>query len=206
VWIGLPTDATGLTTQTIRNDFENALKRLQQLPVWIVVRLCTDEASVLAYYENLDRQLELSLEVLDDFEGEAKEIFFHNPWLTYSLVLHRCREMGLSHRLLDLLDERQLTVEEMLTFVRVLFGGDATLPDPHTDWTTFKAQLQTLVKGEEKQYNPIKQMVLPWIDFRELERTYGPTTFFGQYGNLAVAVFGVIIALLIKHLYISKDS
>jgi hypothetical protein len=178
-------------------DFSNALRRLQQFPVWIVVRLCTDEPSVLAYYENLDAQLELSLEVLDDFESEAKEVYRYNPWLTYSLVLHRCREMGFSNRLMDLLDERRFTVDEMLTFARLLLlGGKKTLPDPMADWVEFKIQLKELCKREEKQYNTIKKRALPWIDMRELERVYGPRTFCGTNLHYFIAAIAVVIAII----------
>ena len=46
------------------------------------------------YWNQVDSQVELSLDVLDDFVGEAIEIYQFNPWLTYGLPLHRAREFG----------------------------------------------------------------------------------------------------------------
>ena len=51
-----------------------------------MVRLCTDEEKVVEFYNDLDGQLELSMEVLDDFIAEASEVHEHNPWLNYALV------------------------------------------------------------------------------------------------------------------------
>jgi hypothetical protein len=104
---GLPRDNCGVTSAAAtRHDFQDSLRSLGNLPVWIVVRLCTDEDSVVEYYNELDGQLEFKLEVLDDFIGESEEVYKHNPWLNYALPLHRIREMGMHHRLFDFLDER----------------------------------------------------------------------------------------------------
>lgn len=203
---GLPSDESGSTTQFVRVEFERALRQLQQLPVWIVVRLCTNDESILAYYENLDSQLELSLEVLDDFEGEAKEVHRFNPWLTYSLVLHRCREMGFLNRLMDLLDERPFTMDEMISFMRLLLiGTEMTFPDPHADWADFMTCLRILCGSEEKQYNPMKRKSMPWIDFQELERIYGPQTIWEKYFRVAfIVAFGILLALLYANLIVPK--
>jgi hypothetical protein len=174
---GLPTSHEGETSDEINDAFINALSRLQTLPgthmfppkicsyliphsahpatpsVWIVVRLCTDEQTVVDFYNALDSVLELPLEVLDDHLNEAKECRRHNSWLNYALPLHRCkfcdkslrsiqrqlscdsyiayfctwqqgREIGYQHRIFDLLDERPLNKDEVKEFCCVLLGAE----------------------------------------------------------------------------------
>ncbi len=80
---GVPSDSTGRTNYRTKQEFKDALQQLHGLPVWVVVRLLTDDEEVAEYWNQIDSQLELSLEVLDDWLGEAAEIYRHNPWLNY---------------------------------------------------------------------------------------------------------------------------
>ena len=178
---GLPSNQQGDDNTFVRQAFTNTLKSLQALPVWIVVRLCTDDRQVVDYYNELDAKLELPLEVIDDYFMEAKEINKVNPWLNYALPLHRCREMGYHHRLFDLLDERLLNKDELVEFLQILFGPTTVgshhqqWPDPVVDWKGFVAQLTAVVRQEGPRFHPVSKKMAYWIDLPQLERCFGGT-------------------------------
>jgi len=193
---GVPTNTSGHSGWKVDEDFEQALQRLQTLPVWIVVRLCTNDERVVQYYQNLDDRLEWSLEVLDDFVDEAKEVYRYNPWLNYALPLHRCREWGFPSRLMDLLDERTLTLEEMSDFLQLVFADSFNyLPDPAVDWEDFKKRVCKMIEQEEQPWNPSKKKAAPWIDMRQLENTYGPHRHQRQLAIMGTSAFVAVCVL-----------
>jgi len=216
---GRPTDSLGYFSAAVDRAFENALRQIQS-HAWVVVRLCTSDNGVLEYYRKLDEQMELSLEVLDDYLDEATEVHQYNPWLTYSLVLHRCREMGLSchalHRWLDWLDERTMTrieiqhVLDMLGFVEYTKAPHSL--DDQAEWGRFctsvdQEQKRLMAQRNEgsrswsqafSPWNPIRRRSTPWIDIKVLRRQ-GSVRW--RIGWTALGVFVVIIAMLAKALY-----
>lgn len=187
---GLPSDNFGVTGTPQLNEFKNALRSLEGLPVWIVIRLCTDEESVVNFYNELDSQLELSMEVIDDFTGEAQEVYEHNKWLNYCLPLQRIREMGFTHKLFDLLDERPLTKDELREFLVLIFGVHAFdgVPDPQVDWKGFLARISRMNDAEKQQWNPIKKRLTPWVDIKKLDRVYGDSPFNSLLRNIGLCV------------------
>jgi len=198
---GLPTDERGYQSDDIRSSFETALRRLMQdMPVWMVIRLCTSEEAVIQFYQNLDEQLECNIEVLDDYLDEAKEIYQHNPWITYGLSLHRCREMGFHNRLLDLLDERSLTLDEVVEFLRLVFGERSISSDPHMDWDDFLREIKTqLLAKEDLTYNALRRKLTPWVDVSQLERKYGP---WKLRINWYLIFTVILIAFLVRRYYL----
>jgi hypothetical protein len=172
---GLPTDQYGSSSSVTMSQFKNTLQSLEGLPIWLVIRLCTDDEEVVDFYNNIDNQLEMSLDVLDDFFAEALEVYEHNKWLNYALPLHRTREMGFYHKLFDLIDERSLTHDELKDFLVLIYGADALdgLPDPHIDWARFLDRVAVVTNAEKPQWNSVKKRMMPWVDIRKLDRKYG---------------------------------
>merc|ERR1712083_210655 len=84
-----------------------------ELPVQLVIRLCTDDADTVKFYNKIDDELELPLDILDDFESEAAELRENgNSFFTYTPLLHRIREAGTLCKLLDAIDEQELSPQE----------------------------------------------------------------------------------------------
>ncbi len=77
-------------------DLTDAMRPLQDLPVWVVVRLCTDNPFTVDYWNNIDNELELEMDVLDDLQGEAEEVHTVNKWLSYGEPVsnNRLRELN----------------------------------------------------------------------------------------------------------------
>jgi len=57
---GLPTDRQGISGEHIKQLFVQSLRRLEGLPVWLVIRLCTDEEDVVVSFVTSKKNLELS--------------------------------------------------------------------------------------------------------------------------------------------------
>lgn len=172
---GLPTDERGYGGEGYQQEFVEALRLLEGLPVWVVIRLCTDDDECVGFYNKLDDYLELSIDVLDDFTAEAQEVHDENPWLTYSLQLHRLREFGYHDRLFDLIDERRLSSSQVRDYCSLIFGRDAFdgVPDPSTDWGSFSRRLaRVLGASRDRPYNPLKKKNTEWINLKKLNRIY----------------------------------
>ena len=103
-------------------DFLEALKPLADLPVWIVIRLCTNDEKVVQYWNEIDSTIEFNIEVLADLNEEAVEVFTRNSWLTYSEPFHRLREFGISLKEMDMLDEVPLSLEQIALICSIMLA------------------------------------------------------------------------------------
>ena len=198
----LPADAEGMEGQDVNFEFLETLKEMQDFPVWIVIRLSTDERRVVDFYASLDRGIailkqlrgeadharveNIRLDVLDDFVSEAAEVAKHNPWLNYALPLHLSRESGITFPAFDAINDRPLDFRELADFVSLLFDchdaasgcsglqnlDDEPFPDPLEDYQSFRKDVQEMTRRSGDLWNPVKKKMLPWINLRELDRIY----------------------------------
>lgn len=89
-------------------EFYRALSPLRKFPsLTVVVRLAAPDKKARAYYESLGRG-GIKIHVMNDFLDHATKVAFNNPWLNYTLPLHRCREMGFNPRVFTHLENRPL--------------------------------------------------------------------------------------------------
>lgn len=155
-------------------DVVRAMVPLQNLPVWVVVRLCTDDERVCHYWNNIDKQLEVEMDVLDDFQSEAVEVNKVNPWVTYCEPVHRIREFGIRMKEMDLLDETKLSTDQMRAMVATLTigGPPSEVPHPEVDWSRFLTFTNTVTQNQPTVYCPIECKQKRYLKTKVLAREY----------------------------------
>jgi len=177
---GLPTSREGISSAEESQEFIFALQQLQALPIWLVVRLFTDDEEVVEFYNDLDTQLEMNMEVLDDFCNEAKEIYKYNRWLNYARPIHVCREIGYQNRIFDLLDERPLNQDEVYEFCVMLFGqAFAKTCNRNDKWSDILDNIERFLGREQKHLNPVSRKMEPLINLKRLKNQFA-TGFIGK--------------------------
>jgi len=173
---GLPTCiGSGIPSDEARREVVTMLRRLTaQLRAFVVVRLTTDEDSVIEYYNRIDEEVELPLEVLDDFTAEAAELRDQgNGWLTYSPALHMLREGGTFVNVLDIMDERRLKPQEVQAFVGQYLqrsADDTAFPSNPND---FLQAVKWRLRETPAVYDPLQGCMAACIDQSKLRRALG---------------------------------
>lgn len=154
-------------------DIAEAMRPLKDLPVSVVLRLCTSEERVVDFWNRVDAELELNMDVIDDIVGEAQEVRRLNPWLTYGEPLHRIREFGVNVKELDLLDETVLSTEQVRRVCHLIYGGNLSdYPNMEADLEGFCEVLQNLNGVTPSCYCFVRQALRPWVDVSLLRGKY----------------------------------
>ena len=128
-------------------DLIEVMKPLTKLPCMIIVALCTDEVKVVNYWNNIEQQIEIEIDVLNDLTSEAVEVDKLNPWLTYGEPLHRMREWGVHLRIMDLIDEKALGMSQLHKFCSSLFGVAIPSFETDPDLFEFKVNIENVREG-----------------------------------------------------------
>jgi hypothetical protein len=113
---GVPACKDGKAEPDAYRALEKELYYLNKLPVKLVIRLCTGDEETVRLYNEIDSKLD-NCDIIRYYQGEATEVYLYNPWLTYSIGLHRLREAGLALDDMDLLDEETLSFGEATLLV-----------------------------------------------------------------------------------------
>jgi len=152
-----------------------AMQALRVLPCSVVVRLCTDQDQVVDYWNNVDSELEIELDVIDDLLGEAGEIKSVNPWFVYGQPVQRFREFGVTLKEFDFIDESLLSHQYARSLISILLNINIDeLAHPEVDYSAFERRVEEALRQTENVVNPTTGKTSSWINMQALKRSYGP--------------------------------
>lgn len=169
---GIPTTPDGKSHD--KDGFVTELREFADaLDAFIVIRLATDDKETVDFYNRIDAELELPLDILDDLQGEAKEVHDSgNGWFVYTPLIHRVREGGTMEKLFDLLDERPFTTVEIAAFLELLLRGPHDEPFPRTSKLLLSAVERALPRASLVYDESLRKMVPP-VDLTRLKVALG---------------------------------
>lgn len=108
--------------------FKKQLRGLSQhnnVTVYTPIYLATEDNDVINYFNDLDRQLGIHLDVLDDYASEEREVKGKNNFVDYTMELHIVRCAGVVNKEMDDLDERTICGSEVARFIdSIKFSGE----------------------------------------------------------------------------------
>ena len=143
---GQPSDSIGGNSPN--SSFEKLLLKLvKDFNVKLVIRLCTDQEDVVEYWNKIDSDLELNLDIIDGYVSEVKEIELVNSIICYPQQIHQAREFGITDPLFDILDERELSSFQLFTYASFFIGThniEGLNPDSVEDRMIVDAKLREL--------------------------------------------------------------
>jgi len=179
VMLSIVTDGVPTNQQGNHDDTKNFVHELRRfatdLRSFIVIRLATDEDAVVDYYNKIDEELELPLDILDDIAGEAKEVYdAGNGWLTYSPLIHRVREGGSVEKLFDLLDERPFLPVEIRTMLESLLLQPSDPPLPRQP-KELVAAVTKIVRSQPLVYDGRTGRMAPPVNLSKLKSRLLPS-------------------------------
>jgi hypothetical protein len=82
----------------------------------------------------------------------------------------------------DCINERKLRIDELHDFMFILFGAEDP-PDPQVNWKEFLEAMESIVRKEKSQWNPMTKKMAPWVDLKKLNKAYGKGWGWGPSNN-----------------------
>jgi hypothetical protein len=168
--ISLPGDAE-------RKAFVEELRRFAtQFNSTLVIRLATDDMEVIDFYNRIDDEFDLPLDIIDDLQGEAAEVHMAgNGWLVYTPMIHRIREAGVMDKLFDLIDEKKFTPTEIATFLDYIIRRKGDPPFP-TDPDKLLEAAQFACQTQDVVFDGKSAKMSPPVDLKLLSRALRKTS------------------------------
>eukprot|EP00933_Yihiella_yeosuensis_P064299 TRINITY_DN6764_c0_g2_i2.p1 TRINITY_DN6764_c0_g2~~TRINITY_DN6764_c0_g2_i2.p1 ORF type:complete len:389 (-),score=53.99 TRINITY_DN6764_c0_g2_i2:1361-2527(-) len=175
---GLPTSAQGQSGVHENYAFVNEMRLFAStFNSWMVIRLCTDDDTVVDFYNKIDEEVELPLDILDDLHGEALELKESgNDWFAYTPLIHRLRECGTREKIFDVLDERPLSIVEIAKFLELLFKPVHEPPYPRTPKELYKVA-QRICTTAPMVYDGRLERFGPPLNLKRLQKVLGLSTY-----------------------------